>query len=117
MADDYVQLAKEADGRAANLFKAAPDTMKAFRQFLGEATKAGALDVKTKELMAVAIAIVIRCDGCIAFHTRSAFRHGVTREEFVEAIGVAIEMGGGPSSVYGAQALQAFDQFAGGAKG
>ncbi len=76
------------------------------------ASKDGALDAKTKELMALAIGIALRCDGCIAYHTRAAQRHGATREEVAETIGVAVELGGGPAAVYGAEALAAFDQFA-----
>ena len=49
-------------------------------------------------------------DGCIGFHTSAAIHHGATRDEVLETVGVAIYMGGGPSYVYGAQALEAFDQ-------
>ncbi|MEM9751313.1 MAG: carboxymuconolactone decarboxylase family protein, partial [Pseudomonadota bacterium] len=61
----------------------------------------------------VAISICIRCDGCIAYHTYSAIKAGASREEMVETIALAVEMGGGPSTVYGADALTAFDQLAG----
>jgi AhpD family alkylhydroperoxidase len=75
-----------------------------------EATKPGQLDAKTKELMALAIAIAMRCEGCIVYHVRAAAKHGATREQVAETIGVAVEMGGGPATVYGAEALAAFDQ-------
>ncbi len=114
MSKDYKALAGGVDARAGNLFKAAPSQMRAFRDLMGAASKDGALDAKTKELMATAIAIVTRCEGCIVFHVRSAVRHGATREEMAETIGVAVEMGGGPATVYGADALAAYDQFAGG---
>ena len=78
------------------------------------ATRPGALDPKTKELIALAIAIAGRCDGCVGFHTEAAIRHGASRAEVLEAIGVAIYMGGGPSYVYGAAALEAFDQLSSG---
>ena len=65
---------------------------------------------KTKELIALAIGIAGRCDGCVGFHTQAAIRHGADRDGILETIGVAIYMGGGPSYVYGAAALQAFDQ-------
>ena len=93
--------------------KAAPDLAKAFSALAETATTAGALSPKTKELIALAIGISGRCDGCIGFHTAAAIRHGASREEILETIGVAIYMGGGPSYVYGAQALEAFDQLAG----
>ena len=112
MSKDYKAFAGEVDARAANLFKAAPETMRAYRGLMEAASKDGALDAKTKELMALAIGIALRCDGCIAYHTRAAQRHGATREEVADSIGVAVELGGGPAAVYGAEALAAFDQFA-----
>ena len=73
--------------------------------------KEGALDVKTKELIALGIAIAIRCDGCIAYHMNAATNAGLSREELEDMIGVAMLMGGGPSMVYGAQAIEAFEQY------
>ena len=90
----------------------APDVGAAFSAIAKAAIKQGALDSKTKELMALAIGIAARCDGCIGFHTEAAIKYGATREEVVETIGVAVYMGGGPSYVYGAQALDAFNQLA-----
>jgi AhpD family alkylhydroperoxidase len=94
--------------------QAGPEVAAAFTGLGQAATTAGALDPKTKELIALAIGITARCGGCIGFHTQAAIRHGATREEVVEAIGVAIYMGGGPSYVYGAEALQAYDQLTAG---
>ena len=88
-----------------------PGPMKGFASLADSAKADGALDAKTKELIASAISIALRCDGCIGFHTRGAIRAGASREEFLEMIGVALMMGGGPSSVYGAYAVDAFDQF------
>ncbi len=111
MGKDYNALAGEVDARAGTLFRAAPNQMRAFRGLMEAASKDGALDAKTKELMALAIAIVTHCEGCIVFHVRAGLKHGATREEVADTIGVAIEMGGGPAAVYGADALAAFDQF------
>ena len=77
------------------------------------ATSDAALDEKTKELIAMGIAIALRCDGCIGFHTKSLIRVRATRQEFEEMLGVAIYMGGGPSLMYAAQALDAWEQFGG----
>ena len=110
MSKDWVQFSKDVDGRSAALFKAAPDTMRAFRGLVREAGKDGALDKKTKELIALAIAIAIRCEGCLSFHVRAVIKYGAARDEVLDVIGVAVEMGGGASSVYGALALEAFDQ-------
>jgi len=109
MPKDFVELAKEVDARAVNLFKAAPGPMRAYRSLMEEATKDGALDSRTKELMALAIAIAAPCEGCIVYHVRAAKKKGATREQVAETIAVAIEMGGGPATVYGAEALAAYD--------
>ena len=113
MTKDYKALAGAVDARAGNLFRAAPDQMRALRGLMEAASKDGALDARTKELMAIGIAIATHCEGCIVFHVRAALKHGATREEVAETVGVAIEMGGGPAAVYGADALAAFDQMAG----
>ena len=70
-----------------------------------------ALSTKTKELIALGISVATRCDGCIAFHAEAAVRQGASREEIMETMGMAIYMGAGPSVMYAAQALEAFDQF------
>lgn len=95
---------------AANLFKAAPEQMGAFRTLMVAASKDGAVSARHKELTALAIAIAMRCEGCILHHIEAARRHGAQREEVVEIICVAVEMGGGPATVYGATALAAFDE-------
>jgi AhpD family alkylhydroperoxidase len=112
MSKDYEAIAKSVSQGAVTLRRELPDLMQAFAA-LGAATyKEGALEAKTKELIALAIGIAARCDGCVAAHGRSAFQRGASRAEVLEAIAVAIHMGGGPSMVYGAEALRAFDHFA-----
>jgi len=85
-----------------------PDVMKSFAGLATAAMAPGALDTKTKELMALAIAVSHRCDGCIASHARGSARHGATEAEVAEAIGVAVLMTGGPATVYGPRAFAAF---------
>lgn len=104
---------KEVGRTTGKLAAGAPSTMKAFGGLVGAVTQNGALDKKTKELMALSISICIRCEGCIAYHMNKAIEAGALREEVVETITVAVEMGGGPSTVYGAKALAAYDEFAG----
>jgi AhpD family alkylhydroperoxidase len=84
--------------------------MKGFSAIAQAATKANALDAKTKELIALAIAVAIRCDDCIAFHAKAALEHGASREEALEALGMAIYMGAGPAVMYATHAIEAFDQ-------
>lgn len=88
-----------------------PDVVKAFFALHHEATKPGALDTKTKELIALGIGIAVHCDGCIDCHVDDALKAGATPEEISETIGVAVLMGGGPSMVYGGKALEALEEF------
>ncbi len=96
---------------AGKLSKELPGPMSGFGRLHKEAVKEGALSAKVKELIALAIGITVRCDGCISFHVHDVLKAGATREEIIETIGVAILMGGGPSMVYGAEALEALEQF------
>jgi AhpD family alkylhydroperoxidase len=89
-----------------------PDTMKAFSALAQSATREGALDKKTKELIALAIGIATRCDGCIGFHAEALVKLGATRQEVEETLGMAIYMGGGPSLMYAADAISAYEEFA-----
>jgi AhpD family alkylhydroperoxidase len=88
-----------------------PATMQGFSALHQASTKPGALDTKTKELIALGIAITVRCDGCISFHVHDAVEAGASRAEIAEAVSVAILMGGGPSVVYGIEAMQALSQY------
>lgn len=88
-----------------------PNVMKAFSSLAQAASTPQALDAKTKELIALGISVAIRCDDCIGFHVKAALDHGATREEVVEALGMAIYMGAGPSVMYATHALEAYEQF------
>ena len=97
---------------ARDLRKAIPDVYAGFAALHKGAMAEGALPTRMKELIALAIAVVERCDGCIASHARGAVRAGASREEAAEAIGVAFLMAGGPATVYGPRAYSAFCEFA-----
>jgi len=97
-------------GRA--LREAIPGVYKGYSAMSSAAMSPGALDAKTKELLALAISGAVRCDGCIASHARGAARAHASREEAAEAIGVAILLSGGPGTVYGPRAFDAFCEFA-----
>jgi AhpD family alkylhydroperoxidase len=112
MHKDWKLVAEELSGLMAETRRGIPEVGKAFHALSKAATAEGALDTKTKELIALAIGITERCDGCVAFHAGAAVRHGASRQEVLETIGMAVYMGGGPSLIYGAQALEAYDQFA-----
>jgi AhpD family alkylhydroperoxidase len=85
--------------------------MKAFSSMAQAAVAANALDSKTKELIALGIAVAVRCDDCIGFHVKAALEHGATENEVTEVLGMAIYMGAGPSVMYANHALEAFSQF------
>jgi AhpD family alkylhydroperoxidase len=89
-----------------------PDVYAGFVELHKAALKPGVLDVKTKELIALAIAVSKQCDGCIASHARGAAKAGATEAEVAEMLGVTILMNGGPGTVYGPRALAAFKEFA-----
>ncbi len=93
------------------LRQAIPDVYKAFNELGAAAVADGALPAKVKELMAMSIGVVHGCDGCIASHARGAVKAGAGKQEAAEAIGVAILMHGGPATVYGARAYEAFCEF------
>lgn len=88
-----------------------PEVYAGFVEMSEAAMKPGALDRRTKELLALVQAITLRCDGCIASHARGAAAAGATREEVAEAIGTTLLMNGGPGTVYGPRAYDAFCEF------
>ncbi len=101
----------ETEANIGVFSKEVPETVRGFG-IMGKAAKTdGALSEKTKEFMALGIAIATRCDSCIGFHVRSLVRLGATRGELCEALAMATYMGGGPSYAYSAKALKAFDVF------
>lgn len=112
MVHDWSQMTKDLVAAMKELRGGTPDVMKAFSEMARSATTTNVLDTKTKELIALAIAVATRCDGCVAFHAKAAVEHGASREEVMETMGMAIYMGAGPSVMYAAQAVEAFDQFA-----
>lgn len=111
MAKDYVALTQELTQLIAKMQQQIPDAMKGFGTLMMGATKDGALDKKTKELIALAISIACRCDGCIGFHVQKLVHLDIDEKAFMETIAMAVYMGGGPSVMYGAEALRAYEQF------
>jgi AhpD family alkylhydroperoxidase len=108
----YDDVAKDLRQPTRELRAAIPDTWGAFAGLHGAAMDDGELPRSTKEVIALTIAAVKRCDGCISYHARAAAKAGATRGAVAEALGVALLMDGGTASVYGPRALAAFDEFA-----
>jgi AhpD family alkylhydroperoxidase len=110
MAVDYIEFRNHLDERLARLGKEIPGPMVGFARLHRKGMEDGALSRKVKELMALAISIVVGCEGCIAYHVQDAIQAGATRSELLETVGVGLLMGGGPGSIYAAHALDAIDQ-------
>jgi AhpD family alkylhydroperoxidase len=117
MHTDYPQYYEHLQKLSTKLAREMRGPMSAFTQLRVASTSEGALSQKVKQLVALAIGVTVRCDGCIAYHVHDAIRAGATRQEIMEIVGIAVLMGGGPAMVYGCEALEALDQFeAGGLK-
>jgi len=111
MPHDYKSDWQEVVEEARQLNSEASEVMKAFGSMSKAAMPDGALPRKVKELIALGIGIAEHCDGCIISHVRGALKNGATLEEIDETAGVAVLMGGGPATVYGARAVEVARQF------
>jgi AhpD family alkylhydroperoxidase len=111
MSKVYPDITKDLSQSLKVLRQEIPETMQAFTALAQSATKDGVLDKKTKELIALALGVAAHCDGCIGFHSEALVRLGTTRQEVLEALSMAIYMGGGPSLMYAADAISAYDQY------
>lgn len=98
---------KELMTRIGDLAKLSPDTLTGYKTLASTGAKTGHLDAKTRELIALAVAVTTRCDGCIAVHTAEAVKHGATKDEVAEALGVAIALNAGAALVYSARVMDA----------
>jgi AhpD family alkylhydroperoxidase len=110
MNGNYKELTGEIRSYIGELRGEVPEVMQGFNALNAAAIKSGALDSKTKELIALALGVAAHCDGCIGFHTQALARLGATRGEVAEALGTAVYMGGGPSLMYAANAMKAFGE-------
>lgn len=111
MSDKFTGITKDINTQLGKMRKEMPEFMAGFSALAQAATKEGALDKKTKELIAMALAVSKQCPGCIGFHSQALIKLETTREELLETLGMAVYMGGGPSLMYAAEALEAFEEF------
>lgn len=107
----FVELTQTVSKNLATLRSDIPDVMKGFSDLARSATRDGALDKKTKELIALALGVAAHCDACIGFHVQALVKLGASKAEVEEALGMAVYMGGGPSLMYSANAVAAFEEF------
>jgi AhpD family alkylhydroperoxidase len=113
MAKSYKSITAEVSASLAKLRADIPETTRGFSALAQAAGKSGALDKKTKELIAMALSVAARCDPCLGFHAEALVKLGCTRAEFEEMLGMCLYMGGGPALMYTAYALQAFEEYGG----
>ena len=104
--NEYRQQLLETIGKIARL---SPETMKGYITLSAAGTKTNHLDAKTRELIALAVAVTLRCDGCITVHTEAAIKHDASREEIAEPLGVAIAINAGAALVYSARVMDAYE--------
>lgn len=113
MVESYKDLIASISANTAKMRKDIPDVMAGFGALAGAASKGGVLDEKTKELIAMALSVASRCDPCLGFHAKALVKLGATRAEVQEMLGMCVYMGGGPSLMYAASALAAYEEFGG----
>ena len=111
MSEKFTTITKDISTQLAKMRKEMPDVMSGFSSLSQAAYKEGALNKKTKELIAIALAVAKQCPGCIGFHSQTLVKLQTSREELLETLAMAIYMGGGPSLMYAAEALEAFEEF------
>ena len=112
---DHTSLIQNINAQLGPLRKSQSEAMQGFGQLAKSAMAEGAISEKHKELMALAIGITQHCSGCIGFHVKALHKLGATRTELEEMLAVAVYMGGGPSLMYSAEALRAWDVVSGNA--
>ena len=112
MIDNWPEATKAFSANLKTLRGGAPEMMKAFSGLAQAALAPKALDTKTKELIALAIGVAVRCDDCIAFHVKACIEQGASKDEILETLSMAVYMGAGPSVMYASHALAAYDQMA-----
>lgn len=104
---NWIDYRQELVGRIGEIARLSPDTVKGYQALSGAGQKKDLLGAKTRELIALAVAVSLRCDGCITVHTAEALKHGATREEIAEALGVAVAINAGAAMVYSARTMDA----------
>jgi AhpD family alkylhydroperoxidase len=111
MDKQYPAMYEQLQGMVGKFRKDQPATMTGFFELHKSAVADGSVSARVKELIALGIAVAVRCDGCISYHVHDALRAGATRDEIGETVGVAVLMGGGPALMYAVEAMEAVDQF------
>lgn len=112
----FKQITQDLNVALATFRAEQPETMAGFNAMAKAAMSPGVLSAIDKELIALAIGVASRCDGCLGFHVKALVRLGATRAQLMEMLAVATYMGGGPSLMYAAETVRAWDEFGGAAQ-
>jgi AhpD family alkylhydroperoxidase len=105
---DWNQYRKQLATTIAEIAKTSPDLVKGYRGLVSAHATDGAIDPKTRELIALAVAVTLRCDGCITTHVELARKRGATQDEITDALGVAVMVNAGATLVYSARTIDAY---------
>ncbi len=105
---DWKKYRAQIQARIAEIGRTSPDIVRGYRSLGDAGAKDSLLGMKTRELIALGVAVTRQCDGCITTHTAAALKAGATREEIVEALGVAIAVNTGAALIYSARVMDAF---------
>lgn len=105
---DWNEYQKQVQALVAEIGRASPGTVRGYRELSAAGSKKDLLGAKTRELIALAVAVTRQCDGCIVIHTDAALEHGATRDEITEALGVAIAVNAGAALIFSTRVLDAY---------
>ena len=111
MSKSFNSITHDVSRALGSLRKEVPETIQGFNAMAKAALAPGALSALDKELIALAIGVASRCDACIGFHVKALIRLGVSRQQLMETLAVCTYMGGGPSLMYAAEAVRAYEEF------
>jgi AhpD family alkylhydroperoxidase len=108
---DWNEYRKQLAVGVKELGQLSPDTIRGYVELSSAGQKKNLLGAKTRELIALAVAVTLRCDGCITVHTEAAIKNGATKDEIAEAFGVATTVNAGAALVYSARAMDTFTEY------
>ncbi len=114
MSKSFSTITHDVSKALGTLRRDLPETIQGFNALAKAALAPGVLSAIDKELIALAIGVASRCDACVGFHVRALIRLGVSREQLMETLAVCTYMGGGPSLMYAAEAVRAYEEFTAG---
>jgi AhpD family alkylhydroperoxidase len=108
---DWNEYRKQLAIGVKEISQLSPDTIKGYIELNSAGQKRNLLGARTRELIALAVAVTLRCDGCITVHTEAAIKQGASKDEIAEALGVATTVNAGAALVYSARVMEAFKEY------